>query len=117
MDNSALCVTTADTRARISALLIDARKVRVALGIDHALGSAIWWRSYVLGLARAHCLAVHVLALTVWTAGRWIAHVTFVEVICKRLIPDVDASELIYYCNAAMRDMSLPREVTLSTYL
>jgi hypothetical protein len=75
IDNLAPSVETAASSTRFFAFVIAAGLGRGAFGVDDALGSAVGWRSDVLGLARAHGLSVDLSALAVRSAGRWIARI------------------------------------------
>lgn len=77
MDNLALCIATTGTRTRIFTLLINTREIRVTFRIYNTFWSTVWWSSDVLRQARAHCLSIYILTLTIRAARRWSTYISF----------------------------------------
>lgn len=77
IDHFASRVNAADTRARIHAFAVLARTVHGTVGANSALGTAVWRSSGERGQAGAYRLAVQFAALTVQSAGRRTARITF----------------------------------------
>lgn len=75
VDDSAISVGSAATRARVGTGLLEAGSVRGTLRADHALRSASWRTSYVFKVAGAHGLSVLHLAEAVGSAGRRVTRV------------------------------------------
>lgn len=71
--NAALGVDAAGAFARIATFLGDAGSVRGTVGVHNALGSAVRWRSNVVGQAGAGGLFVAHSALGIQSARRWLA--------------------------------------------
>ena len=69
VDDRAVGVEAARARARVLALLPDARQVAGALGVDHALRSAVGRRAEVIRQAGAGRVSTDVSALRVGSAG------------------------------------------------
>mgnify|MGYP004573738247 CR=1 FL=1 len=77
MHNLALCIATTGTRTRIFTLLINTREIRVTFRIYNTFWPTVWWSSYVLRQARAHCLIIYILTLTIRTARGWSTYISF----------------------------------------
>jgi hypothetical protein len=75
VDHLAPSVGTANSRARIDALLADASCGQAALRTDDTLRAAVWWASNEVGVARTDTGTIHFSLLAVRTAWIWIARI------------------------------------------
>lgn len=76
-DYFALCVYSTRVRAGRYTLLIDASKIRRALAVHNAFGSAIGGAANKIRETSANSKAIYISAFTVWSTGGWAARICF----------------------------------------
>lgn len=72
IDDFATCIQSARSWTRVSTFELMTSSVRWAFIVYYTLWSAIGRCPLIFFLARAHCLIIDVLALTVGATRRWI---------------------------------------------
>ena len=75
INNSAVGIWSASSRAWINAFLVDASQVWWAIRAEQALRATVGYWADHIGLATALSLSRHDLTLRVWSARRWIARI------------------------------------------
>lgn len=69
------CILAARIRTWICTFLLNACFVLRTFRTNYTFGTTLWRHSNIVGLTRANGMAVHFVAMTVWTAWRWFTRI------------------------------------------